>query len=342
MAISQGFGPHAAWLSVAGGFWPIEHGNVSLAMRKSSSFGGVIPMAWPGARAALANVDNGAEATIVTMTRGQQATLVTGSLDDIDMDYIPGRVIRFSGRDKSSRLHEELSSEKWLNKKPSEIVQDLVGRVGLSGNISVTSSVKAGKQLQQDWVKLSENNAFSSIIHEMARIDGARWWVDAKGTFHYVAFGDAQGNYSVTIQQDSEPIVSDCLSLKIRRNLQAARPHAVTVKGWHPKKREIFTFTSNVEGRGPTRKFNYQVPTVTQDRAQQHAKSDATEKTRNEFTVTSTVVGDPDVVPGMGLSVSGTDFDQTFDIDGVQHDFGMSGHRTNITARSAGEGREAS
>jgi hypothetical protein len=342
MAISSGFGPHAAWLNVGGSQWPIEHGNVSLAAhRKTSTFSGVIPMAWPGARAFFASVDSGQQATITVMTRGQTATLITGALDDVRFDYLPQRIIRFQGRDHSSKLHETITSEKWLNKKPSEIVQDLIGRVGLSGNIAA-SLVKAGKQLQQDYVKLSENNSFARVIHEMARIDGCRWWIDPHGTFHYAPYGSPQGTYSITISQDVEPIRADCIQLEVSRNLQAARPHAVTVKGWHPKKRQIFSYTSNVPGSGPQRTWNYQVPTITEERAQRHAKSEATEKALHEFKVSATVVGDPSVTAGMGLQLNGTDFDQVFEIDHVQHDFGMSGHRTHITARSPKQGRTAS
>lgn len=342
MAIYSGFGPHAAWLVVGGSAWPIENGSVTQsAHRKTSSFSGVVPMSWPGARSFFSSVDNGQEASIRVMARGQMATLITGALDHVDFGYIPDRVIRFQGRDKSSKLHEKISSEKWLNKKPSEIVQELIGRAGLSGKITA-SKVKAGKQLQQDFVKLSENVTYATVIMEMARIDGARWWVDANGTFHYALFGDTQGTYSIYINQSSNPIRSDCIELKIERNLQAARPHEVTVKGWHPKKRKIFSYTSNVSGVGPTRTWNYQVPTIDDDRAQRHAKSEAGDKARHEFKCTATVVGDPSVSAGMGLSVSGTDFDQTFDIDSVHHNFGMGGYRTHITARSGKQGREPS
>lgn len=342
MAISSGVGPHAAWLAVGGSFWPIEHGNSNQsANRRTSSFAGVIPMAWPGARSFFAGVDNGTDASILVMTRGQMATLITGALDDVDFGYIPERVIRFSGRDKSSQLHENITSEKWLNKLPSEIVQDLIGRVGLSGNVAA-SLVKAGKQLQQDYVKLSENNSFARIIHEMARLDGCRWWIDPQGTFHYAPYGTPNGVYSITVNQDQEPIRADCLQLNVRHNLQAGRPHAVSVKGWHPKKKQIFSYTSNVEGSGPKRTWNYQVPTPTQERVERHARSEATEKARHEFNVTATVVGDPSVQAGMGLQLNGTDFDQVFDIDCVQNDFGMSGHRTHITARSPKQGRSAS
>src|SRR5579872_3537044 len=186
MAISSGFGPHAAWLNVGGTAWPIEHGNVSQnAHRKTSRFSGVIPMAWPGARSFFKGVDNGTEVSISVMTRGQFSTLMTGALDEVKFGYIPDRLIHFTGRDHSSKLHENITSEKWLNKKPSEIVQDLIGRVGLSGNVAA-SAVMAGKQLQQDYVKLSENNTFARVIMEMARLDGCRWWVDQNGQFNYL------------------------------------------------------------------------------------------------------------------------------------------------------------
>lgn len=340
MAITSGVGPHNAWLNVDGAQFQIEHGNVSQsAERKTSSFSGVVPMGTPGARQTFAALSAGTTTTISVETRGQTATLITGEIDEVGFDYLH-RQIHFSGRDMSAKLHEHITSEKWLNKKPSEIVQDLAGRVGLSGNI-IASTVKAGKQLQQDFVKLSENNSFARIIHEMSRLDGARWWVDALGKFNYVPYGSQIGVYSISINQDSEPIVSDCLSLNIRHNLQAGRPQQVTVKGWHPKKREIVSSSSNVGGNGPARSYNYQVPTITQDGASRHSKSEAAEKARHEFTISATVVGDPSVQVGMGLQLSGSDFDQTFDIDCVHHDFGMSGHLTHITARS-GNGRSAS
>lgn len=340
MAVTSGVGPHAAWLN-AGGTWPIEHGHVEQsADRKTSSFSGIVPMDLAGARGAFAGMGAGTEASISVLTRGQTGTLMTGQLDEVEFDYIR-REIHFRGRDKSAALHENITSEKWLNKLPSDVVQDLIGRVGLSGSVTA-SSVKAGKQLQQDFVKLSENHTYARIIHEMARIDGVRWWVDANGTFHYVPYGSPQGSYSIFIAQDSKPIASDCLHLRVTHNLEAARPIAVTVKGWHPKLRRLITHTSNVGGSGPTRNYNYQVPTLTEDHAQKRSKSEATERARHEFLVSATVVGDPTVQAGMGLSLSGSDFDQTFDIDHVAHEFGMGGHTTHITARSPKTGRSAS
>jgi hypothetical protein len=107
--------------------------------------------------------------------------------------------------------------------------------------------------------------------------------------------------------------------------------------------KQVFQYQSNVEGNGGPVPYNYHIPGLVQDHVQQFAKSMATEKARHELTVSATVVGDPTVQAGMGLQLSGTHFfDQTYDIDTVHHDFGMPGHRTHITARSAKDGRSAS
>jgi hypothetical protein len=341
MAITSGVGPHFAWLNVDGAQLPIEHGSVSQqAKRKTSSFSVVVPMSYPGAQDALASLGDN-DATIVVSTRGQTATLMTGEVDTTDFDYID-RTIRVGGRDKSAKLHDNKSSEKWVNKKPSEIVQDLIGRVGLSGNVAA-SAIMAGKKLEQDFVHLSDNISFAYIIHKLAQLDGARWWVDANGQFHYEPLGNPQGIYSIFINQDSEPISSDCMVLRVNRNVQAGKSIKATVKAWHPKLKRVFSFTSNVEGNGGPIEYNYHIPTLQQEHVEKYAKSQAEEKSRHELTVHATVVGDPSVQAGMGLQLSGTNyFDQVYDIDTVHHEFGMSGHRTSITARNAKGGRQAS
>jgi hypothetical protein len=341
MAITSGAGPHFAWLNVNGSTFPIEHGGVSQsATRKSSTFSGVIPLSYPGAASTLANLGDNT-ATITVSTRGMTGTLITGEVDAINVDFI-GRTIQFSGRDKSAKLHDNKTSEKWLNKLPSEIISDLIGRVGLSGNV-MASKLLAGKKLEQDYVHLSDNVSFAYVIHKLAQLDGARWWVDAKGNFNYVPIGSPQGNYSITIDQNSEPISADCVELRVRRNIQAGKTISATVKSWHPKKKKVFSYTSNVEGNGGPVTYNYHIPSLLQDHVTKRAQAQANEKALHELTVAATVVGDPTVQAGMGLQLSGTQFfDQVYDIDTVHHDFGMPGHLTHITARSAKTGRQAS
>jgi len=275
------------------------------------------------------------------LTRGISATLITGEIDTTSFDYI-GRTIRVNGRDKSARLHEHMSSEKWINKKGSDIVQDLCGRIGLSCSAS-GSALMAGKLLQQDYVKLSDNISFARIIHKLAEFDGARWWVDAQGTLNYTPMGSTTGIYTLNYVQPSPYIISDCLRLNINRNVQAGKDISVKVSSWHPKDKKTYEKEATVGGNGGPLKYNYDLPNLKQDHVDQHAKSRANEIARNELTLHASVAGDPSCNAGMGLVLSGTGYwDQMYEIDCVHHEIGMSGHRTNITARSGKGGRSAS
>ena len=338
MAITSGVGPHAAWLSLDGGTFAITKGSISQqAKRKTSKFGVSIPMKIPGAADALSWIGDNS-ASISVKARGETSTIFSGEIKEVTFDYI-GRMIHVTGQDKSGQLHQNKTSEKWLNKLPSEIVQDLVGRLGLSANIT-PSKLPAGKKLEQDFVKLSDNVSYAQIIQKLAEFDGAKWFVDGKGVFNYVPFGSAQGSsYSIYVNQDNDPISSDCLSLKVTRNVEAGKTVEVTVKSWHPRQKQVFQKTSTIAGTGGPHIYNFNVPGHLQDHVNQHADSQAKERARHELKVHATVVGDTSISAGMDLKLSGTQFDQSFEIDSVHHEFGMGGYRTSMTARSAKEGR---
>lgn len=341
MAITSGAGPHFAYLNVNGGSFPIEHGSVEQqATRKASTFSAAIPLSYPGAEATLANLGDNTT-TISVSTRGITATLVTGEIDTTSFDII-GRTLRVHGRDKSAKLHEKQTSEKWLNKKGSEIVQELCGRVGLSCNAEA-SGLMAGKLLQQDYVRLSDNVTFAQIIHKLAEFDGARWWVDAQGTLNYVAAGSPSGIYTLNYVPPAPFIRADFTKLVITRNVQAGKSVKVTVKSWHPKDKKVYKKESTVQGNGGPLEYNYNLPNLKQDHVDQHAKSRANEVARNELKLDASVVGDPNCNVAMGLQLTGTGiWDQLYEMDCVHHEIGMSGHRTTITARSGKGGRSAS
>lgn len=340
MAITSGVAPHQAWLN-CNGAWPIEHGQVSQsAKRRTSSFSCTIPLSYPGAYAALAELGDN-DATINVMSVAGEGTLFTGEVDEVECDYIR-REIHVSGRDKSKKLHENQSNDKWVNKQTTDIVQDLIGRVGLSGNVTASGTM-AGKKLEQDYVKLTSNLTFSQVISKLAQIDGARWWVDNNGIFQYVPYGSPNGSYSIMIDQESDPISSDTIEFKVRRNVNAGKSIQTTVKSWHPKKKQIFQYQSNVPGNGGPLIYDYHLPTLQQQDVTKRAKSRAMSKAIHELTVIATVVGDPSIHAGMGLSVNGTEFfDQTYDMTHVNHNFGMGGYLTHITAQSPKSGRSAS
>ncbi|WP_316399470.1 hypothetical protein [Bradyrhizobium sp. 33ap4] len=90
---------------------------------------------------------------------------------NVTFDYIGPR-IAFTAHDPSAKLHENKSSEKWANTTTTDVIKDLIGRVGMVGKFDGMQNM-AGKMLEQDFVKLSDNVSFAYVIHKLAERDGA-------------------------------------------------------------------------------------------------------------------------------------------------------------------------
>jgi hypothetical protein len=342
MAISSGVGPHLAWITVDGNTFPIEHGSVEQqATNRSSTFSAALPLNYPGALEAFA--DLGENSTVLTvLTRGNEAPLFTGETDRVEVDLIGG-TIRLTGRDKSAQLHENKSSEKWQNRTGSDIVSDLCGRLGIPCQVD-SSLLMAGKKLEQDFVRLSDNVSFGQVIHKLSQFDGARWFVDPQGTLHYQTKNNPTGIYTINYTPPSSGYMSaDATHLRIMFDVQAGKSVSVSVKAFHPKSRQVFGYTSNVGGRKGNQEYSYHLPNLQMDHVKQHAQAKAEEHSRHEYTVHASVAGDPSISAGMALQLNGTGyFDQQYEMDAVHHEVGMSGHRTSITARAAKSGRAPS
>jgi hypothetical protein len=340
MAISSGVGPHFAWVKTTGGTFPLEHGSATQnAQRKSSQFSGTLPLYYPGARAAFANLGENTSSVIVS-TRGQEAPLVTGEILTVEFDYIVGN-IRFTGHDMSDKLHGMKSSEKWNNKTGQDIVKDLAGRAGLGFQGSVSSGLMAGKKVFQDYAKVTDGMSFSSVIHKLAEFDGARWWVNGGGVLMYMGLTETQGVYTLNYNP-GPPERADFTKLSVKRNIPAGKDISVKVQSWNPKLKQVFEHITNIGGSGGKNQYTYHIPNLLMDHVQQKAKSKANEAASHELKVVAECVGDPTINPAMGLSLSGTDFDQLYQIEEIHHEFGMSGHTMTIHAKSSKGGRSAS
>jgi hypothetical protein len=184
MAISSGVGPHFATLSVSGGSFQVLHGSVTQRRnRQNGSYSVTIPMFADGALGALSGLaGDGNNGTVNVTARGISGTLITGPVTAIDFDFV-STVIHVNGHDGLIKLHNQKTAEKFQNRKGSDIAQELAKRAGLgSGNVD-GSQLMAGKKLQQDFVKLTDNVGLSTAMHTLAQFDGARYWADNDGNF---------------------------------------------------------------------------------------------------------------------------------------------------------------
>jgi hypothetical protein len=337
VAVSSGSGAHLAWITINGQNFPLENGSVQrAATRKSGGFNGTIPLWYPGAEQTLANLGDNT-ASVSVQTRGQQATLITGEVDMTDFDYVGG-VVSISGRDVSAKLHAVKSAEKWVNKKPHEIIQDLAGRAGIQTNID-PSTLFAGRFIETDWAKLTDGVSYANVIHKLCELMGAHWYVDKNGTLNVKSTQSSVAPYIINFSRVNGESVSDALALHVRRNVQAGKGIKVTINSWNEHEKKAFVGSYTVGGNGTTQNYAHHIPGLNQDHVNQHAKSKASDHSRHEIDVEVELVGDPSITVDQPLQLTGTAFAQTLTIDSIEDSFGMRGHTMRISAKSAKQGR---
>lgn len=332
MAISQGSRQHRAYAVIDGARYPITDGAVEIeATRKNSTFTAGLPAATPGLLAALSAIGEHSAALIVSLN-GVETTLIEGEIDTVDVDLILGTVT-INGRDASAKLQQTTSAEKFINKRHDEIIKDIAGRVGLVADIT-SATEQAGNFVQIDWSSLTDGTTLQEVLHRIAEVEGFRWWI--RGSKLVVRRdGDQTGVYPVTYS-DANGKVADVTSLKIRRNIPIAKTIKVTGNSWNPRKKSSFSSVVTTPGATGTYEYGFHAPGKTMAQVTEHAKRKASELARHELLVEVECVGDPSIDPSMKLRLRGTSyFDQDYQIDRIQHSFGMLGYSMSIEAKSA-------
>jgi phage protein D len=341
VAISSGVRQHTASLSVGGQTFLVTKGSVEqTATRQSASFSVELPLTQV-ALSTFANLGQN-QASINVSDGSLSAELISGEIDNVGFDLV-NRIIGVQGRDTSAKLHEQKSAEKWPNRKPSDIVQDLAQRVGLQAQIDA-SILKAGRLVSNDWAKLTDGVSFAAVIHKMAEFEGARWFVKGS-TLYFQSKDNPGGTYTLNYRQSSGGgyITADFLRLTVGYNVQAGKTANVTVKSWHSSKKKLLEHKATIQGSTGQTSYTYHIPGLTQDHVEQYAKKKALEHTRHEYTIRAECVGDPSIDVAMSLQLTGTQyFDQQYAIDEIHHRFGMDGHSMEIHATSKKQGRSVS
>jgi hypothetical protein len=334
VAISSGVGPHSAWLSVNGLLIPCLAGSaVQNGTRRSSTFSATVPLNYPGAAAALANIGDNSGGVIVKNVAGT-GTLVMGEIDDTNFQYATG-LITAAGRCNSIKLHNKKINQKFVDQPTTAVVAQVAALCGLGVAITGGSGLMAGKEINQEHAKIADGETALSIIDKCAEADNARWWVDPFSVLHYDINPQGAGGYSVNYNP-GPPEVADFFELSIKRNVQAGKQIKVTIESWHTKDKKANTGTGTAGGNGGPVEYQFNIPGLKQGEPQQRAQNKANEINRHELTATANVVGDPTITVAAGLQVNGTGaFDQAYIIDAIHHTFGMNGYRMTITARNS-------
>lgn len=268
--------------------------------------------------------------------------VIKGDIEQVTCDFAQGTV-HFTGKDKTAALINEKTTEKFLNKKSTEIVKELAGRAGV--DVKVTeSTLKAGKLYQIDFNKITDHVSMWTAINEMADKEGYDVFMK-DGVLQFVDENDDEGEIQIDFRAPTPEqfATGNFVHLRVARNLNLSKPHKVRVQSWDSKKKEKIVSEKHIGGTGKERLYDYKYDELTKDRADRMAEKHLERNMRHEKEIQLTgLPGDETITPRMMLALSGTQssFDQSYYIKTIEHAFSRGGYAQNITAHNKDERRK--
>ena len=253
------------------------------------------------------------------------ASLFQGVVDDVNADYVQGAV-HISGRDNTAKLIDAVADpEVFRNRKRSDVVTELAGRVGLSATVvggSGTAQGDAGKQWEaQHSASITNGQSYWSIIQRYAQIDGVSAYVRGSNLYYGPDMGGQTRVFQYRAPSPGRAAWANFEGLHVRRNVNLAKTLKVSVSGYKSKKKAKVRGQAVMPGRGG--ELNY--PDFRQNNLADDAQAQALAQNRlnaiaqKEFGCSVRVPGDPALTQRGMIALAGTDFDGVYTLESVHH-----------------------
>ena len=329
---------------------PLECSVTTTTHKRGDTFSAKLALDAPGGLDEHFWADTSPIPVTVTATNdaasGGFATLFVGEVDTAEIDF-DQRTVHISGRDKTAKLLETKTTEKWQNHTTSEIVNDIAGRVGLSADIQVADADKVGLIFKDDYNRISDQDVLYNVLVRLAQREGNAVFVKKDRLVFKPA--DQLGGGSFTIQYVAPTPQSyaqgNFTTLKASRNLASAKNVKVNVKSWQHKQEKVIESEYQSSGPGGDLEYTYRAPNMTKQQADKIAKSRHDEVVGRERNLSVDAPGDVTIDPEMLLTLSGTGtgFDQDYIISQIEHRFSQhEGYRMSISTRNKDKNRKGS
>lgn len=254
---------------------------------------------------------------------GGWTQMITGAVDDIDADFAT-RTVKISGRDKTADMTDKKTTEKWQNKKPEEIIQDLAGRSGLGVKFTGQAKDKAGLQYKDDYNRISEYDNHWNVITRLAKHMGCIAFVKGD-TLHVQPYDGGDGGvFQVRYAPPTLAghAIGTTISLSGKRKLHLAKDVKVNHKSWRHKQGEAIESEYKSSGAGGgSLEYTFKGANMTKQQQDQMAQTKLDEILSHERTPTVSTFGDVTISPFMKLQISGTGtgFDMQYLISSIEH-----------------------
>lgn len=255
-------------------------------------------------------------------------SLMVGYADDIEIDPLADEII-LAGRDLTSVFIDTKTAEKYLNRRASEIAQELAQSHGLEAEIVATPGIAGAHHHIDAGVTHHHNRSEWDLLTALADREGYQVYVTGR-TLHFEPRTDPNDTPYVIRWQAPDAgrayPVTNALSLRLSRSLSIAKDIRVIVLSHHPKYKKQIVATAerkrvrNKVTRGvasetePPQTYTYNMANLTPEQAQRYANERARAISQHEMNLHARLPGDSLLTARTLVRLEGTDsaFDQTY------------------------------
>lgn len=242
--------------------------------------------------------------------------IFTARVDKLDLDVEMQRVT-LSGRDMTSLLTDNKTTQKWPNLTSSQIAQNIAGLWGFQSNIQATTGT-VGHFYTQDHVKLAKAETYWDILTYLAQREGYQCFVLGR-TLYFGNFGAAAtlNPYLIKFDGSGEYPVSNAIRIKFSHDLTLAQDIAVTVRSYHGGLGAVFKATATVDKPAKyierdaalaqiIQHYDYTFPGLTQPECALKANTILHSLTEHELKMSAVLPFDAVLFPWVPVQVEGT------------------------------------
>jgi len=257
-------------------------------------------------------------------TEKELQSLIYGKVDSIEYDPV-STIIEISGRDLTSVLIDEKTTEKWPNLTSSQIAKKIAEKHGLTPVITATKT-RAGKYYEIDHARLTDERSEWDLLTYLAHEEQFSVYVQGQ-ELHFEPQAQPDDDpyvlrwYPPTVDNASPVFNGENVSFS--RNLTIARGVTVTVRSWNLKNKKAFQTTyPTAKARGTTpggsapiaQVYSYTIPNLTPEQALQRAQALHREITQHEIKMNARLPADTLLTPRkiIRFEGTGTSFDQIY------------------------------
>lgn len=274
-------------------------------------------------------------------------SLIYGNVDDIHFNPT-SQTIEISGRDLTSVLIDQKTTQKYPNLTSSQIAKQIALAHGLTAIVTATKT-KSGVYYQIDHARLSDARSEWDLLTWLAREEAFVVYIKGQ-TLHFEPKADLTSDPYVLQWTPPVDVIGyssfNGKSLSFSRNLTIAKGVTVVIRSWNAKNKKAFTVsypTNKAKGISPgqsstaSQVYERTIAGLTPEKALIQAQALQKEITAHEVSLSATLPADNVLKTNSLIKVVGTNslFDQLYYPDNIRRNLSIGGgYDMSISAKN--------